>query len=66
MSKLNKPKKTTQEESQSGKVPVGDKRLTANIGADLHKKLKLAAYHQDTTMGEIVERLVNEYVENYK
>ena len=44
----------------SGQIPEGDKRLTANIRADLHKKLKLAAVDRDTTIGELLEKLIEQ------
>jgi hypothetical protein len=48
--------------SKSGKraffAPEGDRRLTINLRADLHKKLKLMAVEQETTIGEIIEALV--------
>ena len=40
---------------RSGQVPEGDVRLTANINADLHKKLKIRAVQQRTTVGELIE-----------
>jgi hypothetical protein len=46
----------------SGLVPDGDVRLTANIREDLHLKLKIAAAQQRTTIGEIIEALVEKYV----
>ena len=44
----------------SGQIPEGDKRLTANIRTDLHKKLKLAAVDRDTTIGELLEELIEQ------
>jgi hypothetical protein len=46
----------------SGAVPDGDVRLTANIRQDLHLKLKIAAAHQRTTIGELIEGLVERYL----
>jgi len=46
----------------SGLVPAGDVRLTANIRQDLHLKLKIAAAHRRTTIGEIIEELVTKYI----
>ena len=43
----------------SGQIPAGDKRLTANVRADLHRKLKLVAVERDTTIGEILEELID-------
>jgi len=42
----------------SGHVPKGDVRLTANIRADLHLKLKIRAAQQRTTVGELIERWI--------
>jgi hypothetical protein len=44
----------------SGQVPDGDVRLTANINAPLHTKLKMAAVMTRTTMGELIEQLIAE------
>lgn len=46
----------------SGQVPEGDVRLTANIRQDLHLKLKIASAYRRTTIGEIIEELVEKYV----
>ena len=43
---------------KSGKVPAGDVRLTANINAELHLKLKIAAATRRVTMGEVIEELI--------
>lgn len=43
---------------KSGLVPEGDVRLTANIRADLHMKLKIRAAQERTTVGELVERWI--------
>jgi len=48
---------------RSGLVPEGDIRLTANIREDLHLRLKIAAAKQRTTIGEIIEDLVEKYVD---
>lgn len=45
-----------------GPVPEGDVRLTANIRQDLHLKLKIAAAHRRTTIGELIEELVETYL----
>jgi hypothetical protein len=42
----------------SGQVPEGDVRLTANIRADLHLKLKIRAAEQRTTVGELIEQWI--------
>ena len=46
----------------AGLVPSGDVRLTINIRQDLHLRLKIAAAHGRTTIGEIIEELVEQYV----
>ena len=43
----------------SGLVPEGDVRLTANISEDHHIKLKIAAARQRTTIGELIEQLID-------
>lgn len=47
---------------QSGQVPVGDVRLTANIREDLHLKLKIRAAEGRTTVGELIE----EWIANWR
>jgi hypothetical protein len=49
-------------ESQSGQVPEGDVRLTANIRDDLHLKLKITAARRRTTIGELIEELVENFL----
>ena len=46
----------------SGLIPAGDVRLTANIRQDLHLKLKIAAAHQRTTIGELLEKLIQKNI----
>ena len=65
---IGKPKKTaykaTQEaESKSGLVPEGDVRLTANMRGDLHMKLKMKAVQDRTTIGDLLEALVDGYLD---
>jgi hypothetical protein len=43
---------------KSGMIPSGDVRLTANIQADLHLKLKIRAAQERTTVGELIESWV--------
>ena len=43
-------------------VPEGDVRLTANIRQDLHLKLKIVAATRRTTIGELIEELVERYL----
>ena len=54
--KIEPPKKV------SGLVPAGDVRLTANIRQDLHLKLKIASAHRRTTIGEILEELIQKHL----
>lgn len=54
--------KSPKKRSLSGLVPQGDVRLTANIREDLHLKLKIAAAHQRTTIGELIEKLVEKHL----
>jgi hypothetical protein len=42
--------------ARSNYPPEGDKRLTINISAELHLKLKMAAVMAGTTIGELVEK----------
>ena len=46
----------------AGPVPEGDVRLTANIREELHLKLKIAAATRRTTIGELIEELVETYL----
>jgi hypothetical protein len=43
---------------KAGLVPTGDVRLTANIQADLHLKLKIRAAQERTTVGELIEQWI--------
>ena len=45
-------------EIKSGLVPEGDVRLTANIRSDLHMKLKMKSVLERTTIGELIEDLI--------
>ena len=56
-------KKKTKKKSASGQVPAGDVRLVANIRKDLHKRLKHAAVDQETTVGDILEELIDKYLQ---
>ena len=47
---------------RSGLVPEGDVRLTANIRADLHMKLKMRAVQERTTIGELIEELIEKHL----
>ncbi len=48
--------------SKSGLVPDGDTRLVCNVRSDLHIKLKHVAVDERTTVGEIVERLIDKHL----
>ena len=57
------------EQSESAEVsstsrfpPSGDIRLTVNIRDDLHMRLKMEAVKRRTTVGEILEDLVEQHV----
>jgi hypothetical protein len=50
------------EKKGSGFIPDGDVRLTANIRQDLHLRLKIAAANRRTTIGEILENLIDKHV----
>ena len=52
--------KKTPKGQVSGLVPDGDVRLTANIREDLHLKLKIAAAQRRTTIGQLIEELVEQ------
>jgi len=42
--------------------PTGDIRLTVNIREDLHMRLKMEAVKRRTTVGEILEDLVQQHI----
>jgi len=48
--------------SKSGLVPDGDTRLVCNVRTNLHRKLKHAAVDEGTTIGQIVERLIDKHL----
>lgn len=54
--------KVTKKNPRTGHVPDGDARLTVNIRKDLHKKLKHSAVDRETTVGEIIEQLIDKYI----
>ena len=58
---VNRNKETVKNKF-AGNVPDGDVRLTANIREDLHLKLKIAAARNRTTIGELIEMLVEKYI----
>ena len=45
----------------SGLIPDGDVRLTANIRQDLHLRLKIQAAHRRTTVGELIEEMIDKH-----
>jgi hypothetical protein len=49
--------------SVSGQIPEGDVRMTANVRADLHLRLKIRAARDRTTIGEIIEQLIERHIE---
>ena len=59
-SKKNGKRLKTPSKQVSGLVPEGDVRLTANISEDHHIKLKVAAATQRTTIGELIEQLIDQ------
>ncbi|PLX83349.1 MAG: hypothetical protein C0617_12565 [Desulfuromonas sp.] len=52
------PRRKSAAKKGSGQVPEGDVRLTANIREDLHLRLKITAATRRTTIGELIEELV--------
>jgi hypothetical protein len=46
---------------KSGLIPEGDVRLTANVRADLHMKLKMRAVQERTTVGELIETWIQSW-----
>ena len=59
--KKNVTRKTTAPKV-SGAVPDGDVRLTANIRQDLHLRLKIEAAQRRTTIGELIEEFIEQYL----
>jgi len=55
-----KKKPPDRPKSLSGKVPAGDIRLSSNIDRGIHYRLKMAAVKEHTTIGQLIERLVDE------
>lgn len=47
--------------AKSRLVPAGDVRLTANIRADLHLKLKIRAAEGRTTVGDLIEEWIESW-----
>lgn len=55
------PAETPSRPKVSGQIPEGDVRMTANIKASLHLKLKIEAAKRRTTIGELVESMIEEH-----
>ena len=53
--------KVVMKSPQSGQVPAGDVRLTANIREELHLKLKILAARRRTTIGELLEEMIEKF-----
>ena len=51
-----------EQKSTGHKVPTGDVRLTANVSKAHHRKIKMAAARQETTIGDILEQLIENYL----
>jgi hypothetical protein len=51
--------KPTSEKQTSNQVPAGDVRMTANVSKAHHRKIKMAAANQETTIGELLEQLID-------
>lgn len=68
---ISKPKRTEAamhfaeavKDKVSGQVPEGDVRLTANIRADLHMRLKIKAARERTTIGDMIEQLIEKHID---
>jgi predicted HicB family RNase H-like nuclease len=48
--------------SKSGQIPDGDVRLTANIKAGLHTRLKIEAAKRRMPLGDLVEELIEQNI----
>ena len=59
LSTIKRAKRAKKPSDASGKVPLGDVRLTANITEQHHMKLKVAAATHRTTIGQLIELLVD-------
>ncbi len=62
MPKRKSVRKKVKVKTRSRQPPSGDKRLTINIRADIHKKLKVAAAKRETTVGELIEELAGKHL----
>ena len=56
--KFAEPKKTAVTSSRVFFAPEGHRRLTINVTHEMHKKLRLMAVEQDTTITDILTKLV--------
>lgn len=63
-SSISAAKQPPPSQRRSGLVPEGDVRLTANIKEDIHLKLKIVSAHRRTTIGELIEELVENHLES--
>jgi hypothetical protein len=52
-------KKTSR--TTAGMVPLGDIRLTVNVRADIHQRLKIRAVQERTTVGDLIEEWVEDW-----
>lgn len=46
---------------RGGHAPAGDVRLTINIKQELHRKLKIKAIEENTTVGRMVEAWIKSW-----
>jgi nanoRNase/pAp phosphatase (c-di-AMP/oligoRNAs hydrolase) len=46
---------------RGGHAPAGDVRLTINIKQELHRKLKIKAIEENTTVGRMVEAWIQSW-----
>ena len=56
--KFAEPKKAAATGSRVFFAPEGHRRLTINVTHEMHKKLRLMAVEQDTTITDILTKLV--------
>ncbi len=54
------------EPSPTSNVPEGDVRLSVNISAEHRDRLKDVAYNERTTMGEIVEWMIDHHLDDVR
>lgn len=57
---IDAPPRSAMKKHLSGLIPKGDVRLTANISQNHHLKLKIAAAQKRTTIGELIEQMVDQ------